>query len=150
MIDFTDYWAYCNHVISMYFRGSALAGIAMALGISLLLGMFDFSLRIKDCVRKSLGIIFLTGGVAGLVLVYALNPSTYLDDRINTVYGIQLAQAEDGACGNLHKLTRKPDNLICEVNYFKDNKPSSGKLIIQGNKVGLTDPQGNYLKKETE
>lgn len=35
----------------------------------------------------------------------------------------------------------------CNVNYFKDDQPSSGKLIIQGNKVGLTDPQGNYLKE---
>lgn len=146
MIDFTEYWTLFNHVRLVSDLCWAAVLLGLLLGLYFVTGMFCFCAQSTYRILKSLAIVlFAVGLTGGLICGWMVRPA--LDDRINTVYGIRLAQAEDGECGNLHKLTRKPDNLICEVNYFKDNKPSSGKLIIQGNKVGLTDSQGAYLKE---
>ena len=146
MIDFTEYWTLFNGVMLVSGLCWVAVWLGILLGMSLVLDMFHVCSQITYRILKALTFLLLAGGLTGgLICGWMVRPT--LDDRINTVYGIRLAQAEDGACGNLHKLTRKPDNLICNVNYFKDGQPSSGKLIIQDNRIGLTDPQGNYLKE---
>lgn len=148
MIDFTDYWTQHNLSVIMIPIGVIAAMVAFLMGNWWLWDLKCFRTIIGEYVWCGIAILSTVVTIAAIVMTFVLRTPT-LGKQLGEVYGVQVAQASDDGCGRT--LNRpdllKPDNLICEVHYFQDGKPQTGQLVIQGNKVGLTDSQGAYLKE---